>query len=387
MTRSALRDFFSSLIKTLDATGVLFENVELIENIQVWLSAMTAAQSRPFRHTAAVACFAIMTSLAELGRDLAASAATARRQSENMSKGKGANKKRASGIQDQAKADEQKRALLDASIKDWFETIYVHRYRDIDNKIRTDCIEALGGWISTYPDVFFDGGHLRYLGWELADTNAPARHEALKQLHRLYANKNRLPGLKIFTERFRARLVEMATLDSDQAVRASAVALLDLLREAGFLEPDDIDAVGRLIFDSDERVRRAVVPFFAASVHDIFESKIEEIGSREAIEEDLGEAADSVDAPGLPWLELKSYAEILEAYDSFDPELPSYVARGHGSTYHLRAGEAQSRFLTVTQALYPSVEALHDWRAIAAYLLFDSSSVESAIAGGDIGSR
>ncbi|PNS19316.1 hypothetical protein CAC42_2493 [Sphaceloma murrayae] len=381
--KTTLIEFFSVLVKTIDATGALFANAELIENLHVWLTTMTGAQSRPFRHTATVASLSIMTALAEIGRDLASAAATAQRQSESMSKGKGANKKRASGLLHDATEAQQKQAALDSYLKDWFDTIYIHRYRDVDPKIRVDCAHALGGWIATYSDMFFDGTHLRYLGWVLSDSHWPARLEVVKQLRTLYENKDRLPGLKTFTERFRARMVEMAALDSEPTVRASAVQLLDLLRPAGYLEPDDIDAVGRLVFDSEARVRQAVVDFFSSSVEEIYGSKIEELGGEDTITEEVGDAVESVERPGLPWLHLKCLVEMLDAYDQVDPEMSRQISKGPGDNYRLHAGELESRFITVAETLYSSMDIMHDWDVMAKYLLYDTSvSAQNSAAGG-----
>ena len=371
--KRTLTEFFSVLVKTIDAADIIFTRVELIENVQVWLSTMSAAQNRPFRHTSTVASLAVIGALCEIGQDLATAAATAKRQSESMRKGKGANKSRASGLEKDAQQAQQKRNLVDTAIKDWFDTIYIHRYRDVDAKIRVDCAEALGEWITTYPDVFFDAAHLRYLGWVLSDTNPHARHEVLKQLLKLYERKDRLAGLKVFTERFRERIVEMADLDSDTSVRASAIELLNLLRDAGYLEPDDIDRVGRLIFDAEQRVRKAVVPFFLASVNDIYDAKLEDLGGADTIAEELGDAADSVERPGQPWLKVKCLAEVLEAYDAFDPETTKNAVRGPGGNFRLHAEELESRFVIVGESLYHDTDMIHDWDALAKYLLYDTS--------------
>ncbi|KAF2148262.1 STAG-domain-containing protein [Myriangium duriaei CBS 260.36] len=371
--KHTMEEFFKILIKTIDAADIIFTRVELIENVQVWLSTMSAAQNRPFRHTATVASLAVIDALCDIGRDCATTAATAKRQGENMRKGKGANKKRASGLDKDAEKAKQKQTFVDTAVKDWFDTIYIHRYRDIDPKIRVDCAEALGRWITTYPDEFFDAAHLRYLGWVLSDTNSHARHEVLKSLIKLYEQKDRLAGLKVFTERFRERIVEMAALDSETSVRASAIKLLNLLRSAGYLEPDDIDMVGRLIFDADQRVREAVVPFFTASHGDIYESKVEDLGGEDTIDEEMGDVAKSNDRPGLPWLKLKCLAEVLEAYDAFDPKMSKHTVQGSSGQFRLHAEEVESRFVTVGESLYHDTDIIQDWETLAKYLLYDTS--------------
>jgi cohesin complex subunit SA-1/2 len=126
-------------------------------------------------------------------------------------------------------------------------------------------VEALGQWVITLPSIFLEGAYLRYLGWMLSDISGPTRHEAVKQLEKILKNTDKIAGIREFVERFRGRIVEMASRDSEIGVRTSAVDLLDLFREAGMLEPDDIDVIGKLIFDTESRVRKAVVGFFATT--------------------------------------------------------------------------------------------------------------------------
>lgn len=350
--------------------------MELIENLEVWLSTMSSASNRPFRHTSTVISLSIITALCEVGRDLVESSAKALRHSENERKKARVNKARVSELQKQAKEAGQLQEKLDNLVKDWFDTIYIHRYRDVDPKIRVDCAQALGDWILTYPDVFFDGSHLRYLGWVLSDHYAPARHEVVRQLLRLYRDKDKLGGLKTFTERFRSRMVEMATKDHEIGVRAAAVELLDNLREGGLLEPDDIDAVGRLVFDAEPRVRKAVVPFFAESVNEAYEAKIEGLGGQEAIEEILpAEDSPGHDGPQLGWLKLKCLAEGLDSYDSVDADPPQHAERGPGTdTYHLNMDQFESRFAVAAETLYDQIDQVREWETLAGYLLHDTSA-------------
>ncbi len=47
------------------------------------------------------------------------------------------------------------------------------------------------------------------------------------------------------------------------------------------LDPMEIDSIGKLIFDSDTRVRKAVIDFFVDCVKDLIDSKMETIGDTE----------------------------------------------------------------------------------------------------------
>jgi len=374
--RATLTGFFDALINTAHASSLLYNDLALIENIQAWVTTTSSSAIRPFRHTATVISLAIAGTLCDIANEIAESSAKTLRQMEGEKKKKSVNKGRVAALQEKITEGDKKRETLEGVIKDIFDTVFVHRYRDVDPKIRADCVAALGNWIITLPDVFFEGQYLRYLGWVLSDTAAPTRAEVIKQLQKLFKNKDNIGGLRTFTERFRPRLVEMATRDAEASVRASTVELLDLIREAGFLEPDDVDSVGRLVFDSEPRVRKAVVGFFAENINDLYESKTEQLGVEGDLDDALGDAADvDFDSPRRAWLKLKCLVEVLQSYDSDEnEELPTQIERGApGANEFLAAAGVDSRFSLAAQALYDEISKIQEWEVTAGYLLFDHS--------------
>jgi cohesin complex subunit SA-1/2 len=386
--RNALHGFFDTLVRTVAQSGLLYENQELLENISVWLGAMSSTSNRPFRHTSTVASLAITTALAAVAGDLVESAAKRQRQSEAESKKSRVNKARVSAVDKEVDEYTQKLQIVDSALGDWFSVVYVHRYRDVDPKIRVDCVGALANWIITYPDRFFDGTHLRYLGWVLSDSNPPTRIEVLQQLARLFRDQDKLAGLKTFTERFRPRIVEIATRDAENNVRATAVELLDTLREAGFLEPDDIDSVGKLIFDNDAKVRKSVVGFFAENVNSAYEAIVEDMGGEDALNEALApsdEDNEEYHNPRLEWLKLKCLVEQLLAYDEDGAELPSQMVQivPSGAEMGLIAAGIESRFSLAAKALYDAMPEIQSWEVLAGYLLYDHSQPTSNGAGDD----
>ncbi|KAF2138652.1 uncharacterized protein K452DRAFT_352830 [Aplosporella prunicola CBS 121167] len=377
--RHNLVTFFDCLIRTIAETEDLFESAPLVENIETWVSTMSSAANRPFRHTATVISLAITSALCSVGKNLADTNARFLRQSETEAKKKQANKSRVAELEKKVKKAGQRQEKLDNMIKDWFDMVFVHRYRDVDPRIRADCVQSLVDWIITYPDVFLDGNHLRYLGWVLSDPAAPTRLEVVKQLQKLYKDHDKLGGLKTFTERFRSRIVEMATQDAEASVRAASVELLDICRDAGLLEPDDIDSVGRLIFDAEPRVRKAVVPFFAETVNEVYMGRIEELGGLESLEESLAShEGDDYEGPRIQWLKHKCLVEILQSYDDQDEDLPNQIERGPGvNNYVLVAAGLESRFSVAAQALYDAIPEIKEWEVLAGYLLFDHSQSSS----------
>ena len=373
--KDTMSKFLDVLIKSIGATGVLIDNNLVIDNIEVWLSTMSSAASRALRHTATVASLAAMTSLCEIAAERANEAAAAQRQSEGERKKKNHNKARVGQLEQKVADSTEALEFLEKQLKDWFDAVFVHRYRDVDQHIRRDCASALGDWVITLPSMFFNSAHLRYLGWILSDTVATTRAEVVKQLQRLYKENDKIAGMKTFTEKFRPRIVEVATSDAESTVRASGIELIDQLRENGLLEPDDIDAVGRLIYDSDPRVRKAVAHFFAENVKELFTSKIDELGGLESLEDGLPEVSEgSFDTPSLDWLKFKSLAQTMVAYDT-DEDLPNEVERNRGDRrLTLHAASLESRFTLAADSLYDEIVEMKDWQGLAGYLLFDHSS-------------
>ncbi|RDL39778.1 Uncharacterized protein BP5553_04118 [Venustampulla echinocandica] len=374
--RTSLTGFFEELIKAMHESGVLYEEPTLIEMIHLWLASMSSSTSRPFRHTSTLAALTVASALCAVASKEIEHAANTLRQLEGEQKKKGANKARLADFQNKVAINEQHKEFVENLIKDYFDTVYVHRYRDVDPKIRTECVEALGNWILTLPSFFLEGQYLRYMGWMLSDTHAAMRHEVLKQLEKIMKDPNSIGGMHHFIERFRPRMVEMASRDSEPSVRAAAVALLDLIREAGMLEPDDIDVIGKLIFDSEPKVRKALVGFFAENINDLYESKVDELGAEEVIEEYLTvEDEDNFDTPREDWIRLKCLSEILLSYDDQDQEdMPSQI----DAAGFLNVSGSESRFTLAAQALHDKVPLLREWEVLAGYLLFDHSSKSSA---------
>lgn len=362
------------MISTIDKAEVLFDEPNLMEVVIAWVSTLSSAGNRALRHTATFIALGMSTALCNVGRDMIENKARLQRQVDGERKKSKSNKGRVSEMDAaKQKVDKQEEALKEL-LSTLLETVFVHRYRDVDPNIRYDCINELTSWIVTYPDVYFEGTYLRYLGWLLSDQKAEIRLVVIKGLTRLFRDTTKLTGLESFTEKFRPRIVEMASRDSDPAVRAATIELLDLLRDAQFLEPDDIDAIGKLIFDSEPRVRKAVVSFFVANVEDGYQMKLEEIGGTETIEEifDGDRNQEDFDSPRLEWLKLKALVEQLQSYDGqLQIEPADALKVEHTNTYMLTPG-MESRFSLAAEGICEQIPEL-DWQLLAGYLLYDHS--------------
>jgi cohesin complex subunit SA-1/2 len=370
--RDLLVRFFRSLVHLLHETDVLYTDNELIDNIQAWLASMSSAGLRPFRHTATTISLALQSGLVDVADILDRRIASMEQQLQSAKKAK--NKAKATEIQRNIVEANKNRKYCAETIQSFFDVIFVHRYRDIEPKIRAECVEALGHWIWTLPTVFLEPGYLRYLGWMLSDTNAIVRQEVLRQLHKLF--KRDAQQLGHFLDRFRPRLIEIATLDAEVSVRVAAIAVIDTLRASALLEPTEIDAIGILIFDDEIRIRKAVVGFFVACVDEALEGKVEEMGGNDVLEEFDGVDEDIFDTPRREWANIKCLAETLAIYDAQIQEKqrdePPAGIDIAVDLLELRAPE--TNIARAAAVLYDKVPEIRKWEILAGYLLFDHTT-------------
>ncbi|KAK7749720.1 cohesin complex subunit [Cytospora paraplurivora] len=375
--RDLLVSFFESLIRVLHETDVLYTDEPLMENIARWVYTMSSSTLRPFRHTATTIALAMELALASVAKKLddRITKTTQQLETEKARKGKNKNKEMLANLQRSLREANNNREMCGKYMLDCFEVVFVHRYRDIDARIRTECVESLGSWIWVLPTVFMEPEYLRYLGWLLSDVVPTTRQEVLKQLSRVF--KRDASKLGHFIDRFRPRLMEMATRDLDVSVRVAAIGVVEALAEAGMLEPDEIDAIGKLIFDSEPRIRKAIVKFFADCVLSAIEQKIEGIGGEEAVDDVFPESEDAEDTtiPRKEWLEVKALAETLAVYESQLDDGAEENRRGLDISAEMATAVApETRMSLVAQVLYEKMETVKNWELLAGYLLHDHSA-------------
>jgi cohesin complex subunit SA-1/2 len=382
--RPNLSSFFESLVSTIAAGNLLLED-PLLETICSWVGSMSTSTLRQFRHTTTVIALEIISNLSKCSAVIRRAEATTNRQLEAEREKTPQNEARIQDMTAKLEKNEEKRDKVETMITGLFETVFVHRYRDIDVKIRIDCIHALSDWTQILPDMFFDGTYIRYLGWILSDPVAATRLEVVKALTKLFKTKDSVSNLRHFTERFRPRLVEMGAQDVDITVRSATIELLDVVRKVGFLEPNDIETIGRLLFDSEQKVRKAVVPFFVENLDDLYHEKLEELGGKDSDEvfKDI-EKTDS-EGPTLSWIKLKCLVETLAAYDQADAgeddegQSQNLLAE-KSSSIVMKVNEIVSRFSLAGAALWETLDEVREWEGLARYLLYDHSASKT---GGD----
>ncbi|KAK0639022.1 hypothetical protein B0T16DRAFT_235738 [Cercophora newfieldiana] len=373
--RDLLVGFFKHLVTIMHETGVLYNDAALMENIARWVASMSSSTLRPFRHTATTVALAIEAALVDVAKKLDERISKMTQQVETEKSRKGKNKEKMAAIQKNLDEANKSRDICQEQITDFFETVYVHRYRDIEPKIRTECAEALGSWVWDLPTMFMEPEYLRYLGWLLSDVVPSTRQEVLRQLARIF--KRDAEKLGHFIDRFRPRLVEMATKDVDPNVRVNAIAVVQILKDTGMLDPEELDAVGRSIFDPEFRVRKAVLGFFESCVNDSIETKVEEIGGDDAVDELFGEEdEDDYFSPRRSWIAIKCLAEILASYDA-QVEDDSRTEQPRSLDIAVEMFDAvasETRITLAAEALYERIGEVKNWEILSGYLLYDHTA-------------
>ncbi|TFL03902.1 hypothetical protein BDV98DRAFT_563241 [Pterulicium gracile] len=375
----SLSEFIERLVVTTAESGVFYSS-ELMKTISEWVIPMSSSQIRSFRHTATVFALEILTALADV-------TASVEKQEELVSRQRQGDKKRQAnqgggavrekGLDKKAAALAEQRKVLSDHINNLVTTVFIHRYRDLDPGIRAECVRAIGLWFSKYPAHFLDTSYLRYVGWVLSDQDHHVRLEAVKSLTNVYRQEAYIGSLTQFTERFKPRLLEMAQGDVDLPVRIAVIKVLTSIDENTLLEDEERDQLGLLVFDSEPRIRKAVVSF----VHGVWNEEVESIlVDKEGSDEEKSNAG------------IKALARLLirwtKELDDEDAEADEDDDTEGGASFSspqqmssLVGANVPSRIDLVVEALWDQVDSVADWEALLKFLLLDHSASTDQFGG------
>lgn len=264
--------------------------------------------------------------------------------------------------------------------------MFVHRYRDLDPNIRAECVRAMGFWFQKYPGHFLDGAYLRYVGWVLSDASTQVRLEAVKSLSGVYQQSEYIGSLNHFTERFKPRLIEMATSDTELPVRVAVIQVLGAINEQSLLEDEERESLCLLVFDEEAKVRKAVSQF----VKGVWEDSVKErLVGRKANQKDeertgvkvfgtllvkWGKALDNATA------DAQADADGADKESLSSGEGSSRVAK-NAQVVSLMSSNQKSRTALAVDALWNEVEPVSDWESLLDLLQLDHS------AGGEDGAE
>lgn len=359
---------------------------------------MSSSQIRSFRHTATVIALEAETALCQVAAmvDKESHIIARQREGEKKRKGKGGNPQLdAKGKEVKQRQNKLKsfiKEFVDGSVADFYNksyfilliihSVFVHRFRDLDPNIRAECVRALGQWLKKYPEQFLDANYLRYIGWVLSDSENHVRLEAVKALSGVYDQTEYLHSVTNFTERFKTRLLEMATSDIDLSIRVAVIQVLGDIESHFPLEEEEKEKLCLLLFDEEPRVRRAVSSFVRA----VWEEEVEEqlSAQRKPSNKDKerigikvlsrllvkwGKALDNLSGD-------TAESEIGDEDDTEGVEGGKKQSKRRKELIALVTAEGRGRITLAVEALWDKIGSVSDWEGLLELLLLDHSASE-----------
>ncbi|XP_066064572.1 cohesin subunit SA-3 isoform X5 [Chamaea fasciata] len=234
------------------------------EALPPFLAGLADSRVRACRHAATLAALKLMSSLVEVALDVGLQLENCRRQLE-AEQGKEPGRRGTEKLEllrEQQRELRERQQELEELMNGIFKGVFVHRYRDVVPEIRGICLEELGKWVRKFPGSFLTDSHLKYLGWTLHDKHGAVRLRCARALRGLYGAPGSGPGLELFTERFKPRLVAMVH-DKEPRVALEVLRLLTELdrnlEEA--LSEEDCRSIFPVVFVSSRALATAAGEF------------------------------------------------------------------------------------------------------------------------------
>ena len=338
------------------------------------------SQIRAYRLTMTVACAGMMSGLIAQAVEMERQAETAKQQ---LQAAEGRRTKPSSALlqqlREQVKELSTNLSFLHSLLKKLVDGVIIHRYRDVDEHVRSLTLTTLVSCIRQYPSYFCDDTHLRYVGWLLSDKQPLVRRAAISGLVSLYstATVDMIRRFQTFTDRFMPRFNEMCE-DVDDGVAAAAIEFFTVLLRIDMLEEEQGSHVPVLMWDENPHVRKAAAAFV---YQDTFANSAE---GRDESEEAEGKRSEASEA------DLEQVCRIFHHYCPLfkrgrdkaaeqkgaqqrskrtkEHEHTVSVNRSvlvHGSAVsELRDRDMQQSMDVMVEGLYGQVAALRDWTSI-----------------------
>ncbi|ETS59677.1 hypothetical protein PaG_06609 [Moesziomyces aphidis] len=378
--RKSLNDFLHRLVMSAYDAEILTAD-GFMEPYQAWVSAMSSSSLRSFRHTATVIALWTISALSEVGAQATKDLATATKQRDAEKKKARTDKSRLKDLESKLVESRKLKARLEEYINEFINSVFVHRFRDFDAGIRSECVSALGSWMKKHPSQYLQSSYFRYIGWVLSDVDASVRMAAVQAMTGLYTGGNFVSSVRHFTEMFKARLVQMATGDVELGVRIATINVLAVIDKHDLLEDEQRDLLATHIFDVEPSIRTAVAGFLANILDEMVSEGASELGSLSAASKKKGKQAEEMQHEKAK-LRFKCLAELLVKYghrlDAAAGAAESDAAEGLGVVIH---GAKEGRVGMAVEALWGAVDELQHWKALLDLLLLDHS--DKAAAGGN----
>ncbi|CCD25972.2 cohesin subunit IRR1 NDAI_0G01970 [Naumovozyma dairenensis CBS 421] len=133
---------------------------------------------------------------------------------------------------------------------------FIHRFKDVDESIRSESMVHLAIWTENFPEYFLKVTFLKYFGWLLSDESSSVRIEVLKVLPKLVVDDRGKPTdnsfIRQFFERFKQRILEIALKDVDLEVRIQSINVLTGISSLDYLEDSEMLLILSTIFSNHD---------------------------------------------------------------------------------------------------------------------------------------
>ena len=332
------------------------------------------SQIRSYRLTMTVACGGMMSGLIAQAVGMERQLETAKQQ---LQAAEGRRTKPSAALlqqlREQVKELSSNISFLHSMLKKLVDSVIIHRYRDVDEHIRSLTLSILTSCIQQYPSYFCDDTHLRYVGWLLSDKQPMVRRAAISGLVTLYstATLDMIRRFQTFTDRFMPRFNEMCE-DVDDAVAAAAVDFFTVLLRIEMLEEQQGSHVPVLMWDENQHVRKAAAAFVyqdtfaAAGERKDNDDEAEEAKRSEAHETDLEQAVRVFHHYCPMFKKSKQQQQKSKREAEHEHTVPSdRRLLVHGSAVsELRESDMQQSMDLMVEGLFGQVAALRDWATI-----------------------
>eukprot|EP01091_Cochliopodium_minus_P005699 TRINITY_DN1559_c0_g1_i2.p1 TRINITY_DN1559_c0_g1~~TRINITY_DN1559_c0_g1_i2.p1 ORF type:complete len:778 (-),score=269.90 TRINITY_DN1559_c0_g1_i2:661-2994(-) len=314
------------------------------ETLISWIQVLGSSSYRAFRHTATFVALQMIDSIIALSSKQRSLLESVERQIESNTQ-----QKKDKNLTEKKDLYIENIKALETMIQSIFNSVVVHRYRDVFPPIRSQSVEAIGRWCINYPAHFLKNVYTKYLGWTLYDTVAEVRLSSLKAVKKIYSNEEFVNQLDLFTQRFSDRIVEMR-MDKDNDVSVVAIQLLDLLickyEKVG---DEDVKKVLKLVQEEDRTIRHAVAKFINNYLFDGAVQTKNTKKNKQMVEENLKTLADF----------------ITETFQNTDPT-PSQSQPSHLNDLDKKKEETAE---LIVDSIWEHAQWLVDWPHLTSCLL------------------
>ena len=169
---------------SIGANSITLDSLDAVLNVLMALSSFAVTTIRS-AITEAILC--IGQRLLKVIVDYRAKLDLSSRQlNAEAGKGKvGKNSPKYLAIQKQVDQQEEELEEFTKLVTTIFNAVFVHRYKDSNESIRSLCTHRLGVWLLQDPVRMFEDTYLKYIGWMCSDRSAEVRLEAVKAVSHL----------------------------------------------------------------------------------------------------------------------------------------------------------------------------------------------------------